>query len=68
MVFAHIGGGGMARKKPDLFGAYCCSACHDVLDGRVKSSLTKDDKKLAHYEGVERTQEILLAEGLILIA
>ncbi|MBK5943336.1 nuclease domain-containing protein [Halorhodospira halophila] len=37
VVLAHppLGNGGMATKGSDLEGAFCCSACHDVLDGRV---------------------------------
>lgn len=29
-------GRGMGTKAHDILGAYCCSACHDVIDGRVK--------------------------------
>ena len=36
-VFAHLGGGGMGMKSNDIHGAYCCSGCLDVVDGRVKS-------------------------------
>ena len=34
-VFAHLGGGGMGAKQPDCEGAYSCSSCHDVVDGRA---------------------------------
>lgn len=66
-VFAHLGGGGMGKKKSDLFGAYSCSSCHSVLDGAISSALTSDDKELAHRQAVERTQEILLNKGLVRI-
>lgn len=26
---------GMGRKSDDISAAFCCGACHDVLDGRV---------------------------------
>ena len=67
-VLAHIGGAGIGRKASDLHGAYCCSACHDVLDGRVKSHYLPIDLELAHYEGMVRTQEMLIEQGLIKIA
>lgn len=37
-VWSHVpllaGGRGMGLKAIDECGAYCCSACHDVVDGR----------------------------------
>lgn len=58
----------MGTKKSDLFGAFCCSACHDVIDGRVKArEYTMDEIELMHREGVERTQSIWLNEGLIIL-
>lgn len=38
-VLAHIRRGnvaGMGQKPPDLCGVWACSACHDVMDRRVK--------------------------------
>ncbi len=67
VVFAHLNGAGMGMKHKDLFGAFACSSCHDVLDGRKKSGLTQDDKRLYHYEAMHRTQQILLDNGLIKI-
>ena len=64
-VLAHLSGGGMGRKQPDIFGAYSCFACHNIVDGRHKSDLSVDERRLAHLEGVIRTQKILLDEGLI---
>ena len=67
VILAHLGGAGMGLKKHDIHGAFCCSSCHDELDGRVRTSplFTKNDIKLMHHEGVERTQDIWLEEGLI---
>ena len=64
-VLAHIGGAGMGIKNHDIHGAFCCSSCHDVLDGRVKANFTPNDLKLMHFEGIKRTQEYWLAVELI---
>ena len=69
VVLAHIriaGVSGMGMKSPDLIGAWACSACHDELDGRTrKSGLTRDELRLAHYDGMARTIMQLHKEGLI---
>jgi hypothetical protein len=62
---AHLNGGGMGYKHNDMFIAYACSACHAVIDGAVQALYDKDELKLAHYEGMVRTQYILLEKGLI---
>ena len=51
-VLAHLNGGGMAMKQSDLFGAYSCSSCHDIVDGRTNPKrLLATEIKLAFYEG-----------------
>ncbi len=69
VVLAHIrlaGVSGMGMKSPDLIGAWCCSACHDEIDGRTnRSGLTRDELRLAHYDGMVRTIVQLEKEGLI---
>ena len=67
VVLAHLGGGGMGTKKPDYQGAYCCSSCHDALDGRTKTLFSKEYLELAHRQGVERTQEQLVENGLLVV-
>jgi hypothetical protein len=69
-ILAHLNGGGAGTKKSELFGAFCCSDCHDVLDGRVRipPPYTTVHIKLMHYEGVERTQQIWLDDGLVKLA
>lgn len=62
---AHLSGGGMGAKVKDVFLAYACFDCHQVLDGHVKSEYSKETLKLWHLEGMVRTQQILLAKGLI---
>lgn len=65
-VLAHLPGGGMGGKVPDLFAAYSCSACHDMVDGRTKRGWNSPNElKVWHLEGVIRTQQIMLREGLL---
>ncbi len=65
VVFAHIGkGSGMGQKCDDIHGAYACSKCHDELDRRTT---IKENQfvELAGYEGMVRTQKLMLEQGLI---
>ena len=59
-VLAHYalsGYTGMGMKPDDFaFGAWACSACHDLVDGRVKTEMTRDIVRLGHAEGCLRTQ------------
>ncbi|MEE8207856.1 MAG: DUF1364 domain-containing protein, partial [Nitrosomonadaceae bacterium] len=65
-ILGHLGGAGMARKSNDIHSAYCCSDCHDVIDGRVKClDFTNTEIKLMFYDGMVRTQLILIEKGLI---
>ncbi len=66
-VFAHLNGAGMARKHSDIHGAYCCSDCHDVLDGRRKTEYLISDLRLMHLESVIRTQEIMIKNGVLVL-
>lgn len=66
-VLAHLGGGGMGAKQPDCEAAFCCSACHDVLDGRAKTKISISMLKLFHHEGAMRTRKILIDKGLIVL-
>jgi hypothetical protein len=69
VVLAHISGvrfgHGMGKKTSDIHGAYACSACHDVLDGRTYTNISKDFRKMAHLEGVIETQMRMIEKGLI---
>ena len=68
-VLAHIrvaGVSGIGLKAPDALGAWCCSNCHDEVDGRThKSGMTRDELRLAHYDGMARTIMQLHKEGLV---
>lgn len=71
VVLAHLNckrlfGVGVGQKVPDIFGAWACSACHAVLDGRGQVELgPPEELLLLHMEGVFRTMKILLDEGKI---
>jgi hypothetical protein len=62
-VLAHyrmIGVSGMGMKAPSLIGAWACSDCHDAVDRRRYMDLEFDFVRLAHAEGVMRTQVKLI--------
>ena len=59
-------GDGMGRKPSDTRAAYACHACHNEIDMRTWSSgKNRLEIKLAFAEGVFRTQDIMLENGLI---
>jgi len=51
-------------KPNDLQGAWACSACHDEIDRRTRI-FENESVRLAHAEGVIRTQDTLIKEGKI---
>ncbi len=59
--------GGIGLKSIDELGAYGCSACHDLVDGRGagRNMMVRTERDILLYEGVFRTQKILLDEGKI---
>lgn len=68
-VLAHLGGAGMGIKEKDFHGSFCCSDCHDLIDGRVNRSshgYSKVEIKLMHFEGIKRTQDDWLSTGLVI--
>ena len=66
VVFAHIGKNrGMAYKCADYFGVYACSACHDIIDGRRKSSFSDIELQAEKLRALEETQGKLFKKGLI---
>jgi len=61
-IWAHyrLGGiAGMGQKPPDLCGAFACSNCHDCIDGRVKSDLTKVQIESHMLHGMVRSLKII---------
>ena len=67
-VFAHYrlaGYCGTGIKPPDFMGAYACSRCHDLADGRLKVDCAEGEIQTAFAEGVMRTLVLLHEKGLI---
>ena len=75
-VLAHFrlsGISGLGLKSPDWLGAWACSSCHDLVDGRTAMAglmsvvgaeeWNRTTVRLAHACGVFRTQQILFKEG-----
>jgi hypothetical protein len=70
-VLAHYrmaGTNGMGCKPNDLQGAWACSACHDLIDGRTRHpDYNHFDTQHMHAEGVFRTLDTLIREGILKI-
>ena len=68
LAHAHMPGlRGTAGKAFDLIGAWACSACHDEYDRRTRI-VEADQARLWFYEGVLRTLDAILREGLVIAA
>ena len=68
VVLAHYrlaGTCGVGIKPNNLQGAWCCDYCHSQVDGRTKAGLTRDELRLYHAEGVFRTIDTLISEGVL---
>ena len=59
--------GGMATKPSDIFVIPACHNCHNILDGRVKSDLSKEFVELLALRAVHRKIQRLLDSGLVKI-
>jgi hypothetical protein len=67
-VLAHFRmmGDGMGRKPVDSRGAFACSACHDAVDSRMAiEGMNRGEVRLAHAEGVFRTQDWWITHGMM---
>lgn len=67
-VLAHyrlIGVSGMGLRATDVCASYACSACHDAADFRMKTEHSDDYIRRCHLEGVMRTLNILVKEGVL---
>lgn len=52
---------GTGIKMPPLFIAFGCAVCHDIVDGRRNArGYTAEDVRIAHLEGMIRTQAYIL--------
>jgi len=52
---------GAGLKPPDSMGELGCNSCHAIVDGRapLPEGYTREGVRLAHAEGVMRTQELM---------
>lgn len=66
-VLCHLNGGGAGMKHPDYLGAFGCSACHDVVDGRRQVDASRDLVMLWHYQGIARTQRWWVENGYLVV-
>ena len=68
VVLAHRRISAAGMKSPDTEGAFCCSACHDALDGRnYMVPFNREQLYGYHCDGIFRTQAILKKMGLIVV-
>ena len=68
-VFCHANSEdkGLAKKRPDWWGADGCSACHDIVDGRKKTDIPSHEIKDCFTRGIYRTLRRRIEQGLIKI-
>lgn len=69
-VFAHAPSEdkGMSKKSPDWWGAYACSDCHDIVDGRHRvNDIDPSDIDRCFLRGIYRTLKSRIEQGLIKI-
>lgn len=69
-ILAHLPSNakGIGKKSNDITSCYCCSDCHDVIDGRRKSDFSELYILIAIYDAMVETQLKLIDKGLIKIA
>ena len=60
---------GMGQKENDLIGAWGCSHCHDVVDGRTlfkrPGAISKEAINTVFLEAIIRTQREIIRMGVI---
>lgn len=66
-VLAHppIGNGGMSLKGSDIDGAFACSDCHDVVDGRTPFNSDRAQVLACWIRGSQETRRTLVKRGLL---
>jgi hypothetical protein len=59
----------MATKESDIHGVYACSACHDVIDRRMKAPpvLTEVVILDAMIRALSETQARMVEAGIIMV-
>lgn len=58
---------GMGQKPPDLFAAFGCQSCHDVLDSRRKPHLSREERYWYMLRGLHETHQRLLEREILVI-
>ena len=59
---------GVGIKSPDYWGAFGCSTCHDIIDGRMRvDDISMPEIHKAHVNGIYRTWKILIDDEVIKI-
>ena len=69
-VFAHFSdeSGGKGLKSDDICGGDCCSACHDMIDGRVSPSFEwKTHSQWYLRRAMTRTLRRRIDAGIVVI-
>lgn len=68
-VFAHypMGEGGSNKLLGDLSGGYICSSCHDVIDGRRKADINREDREYYMRRSTWRTLKRLIDRGFVTV-
>ncbi|MAF43476.1 MAG: hypothetical protein CMI54_04805 [Parcubacteria group bacterium] len=57
---------GVGLKSPDYWGAFGCSTCHDIVDGRMRiDDMSLPEIHKAHIDGIYRTLKILFNDEVI---
>jgi hypothetical protein len=66
-VFAHAPSisKGISYKSPDWWGAFACSHCHDIVDGRIAHHHTDEEIVRAWLRGIHETQLFLFDNGFL---
>ena len=66
VVLAHIGHNKVwGQKCADYIAVYACFTCHDIIDGRQKSSYTADQLNTEKIRALEETLGKLFDKGLL---
>lgn len=64
-MLAHLNGAGMGLKHADIHGSICCDVCHDIVDFRKQTEYDRERILIWHLEGVIRTQQLMIREGIL---
>jgi hypothetical protein len=57
----------MARKSDDFVACFACSACHDVIDRRVRGFLDNADREFYMRRAQNRTLRRWIELGLVTV-